>query len=79
MRYMHAIFSRPALVFDSAGRPTGPAHGHGTPMLGRFVACYMDDILVFSRTATEHQAHVRMVLETLRPAFRQSLKVRVRP
>ena len=65
MRYMHAIFSRPALAFDQAGRPTGPANGHGPSMLGSFVACYMDDILVFSRTAAEHQAHVRMVLETL--------------
>ena len=65
MRYTHAIFSRPALAFDQAGRPTGPANGHGPSMLGSFVACYMDDILVFSRTAEEHQAHVRMVLETL--------------
>jgi hypothetical protein len=63
---MHAIFSRPALAFDQAGRPTGPANGHGPSMLGSFVACYMDDILVFSRTAAEHQAHVRMVLETLK-------------
>ena len=63
---MHAIFSRPVLAFDREGCPTGPAHGHGLPMLGKFVACYMDDILVFSRTAAEHQAHVRMVLETLR-------------
>ena len=35
-------------------------------MLGTFVACYMDDILVFSRMAAEHQTHVRMVLEMLR-------------
>ena len=34
-------------------------------MLGTFVACYMDDILVFIRTAAEHRAHVRMVLATL--------------
>jgi hypothetical protein len=62
---MHAIFFRPALAFDRAGQPTGPANGHGPSMLGTFVACYMDDILVFSRTAAEHRAHVRMVLATL--------------
>ena len=35
-------------------------------MLGAFVACYMDDIIVFSKTRAEHERHVWMVLATLR-------------
>ena len=51
MRYMHSIFGRPALSFNSAGRarPVGP--GAGAPMLGRFrrfVQVYCDDILISS-------------------------------
>jgi hypothetical protein len=70
MRYMHSIFGRPALSFDSAGRPcrapgVGPSP-QTPPMLGRFVQVYCDDILIFSKTREEHLVHVRMVLETLR-------------
>ena len=36
------------------------------PFLRRFVVVYLDDILIYSKTAEEHQQHVRMVLETLR-------------
>ena len=36
-------------------------------MLGAFVACYMDNIIVFSKTLAEHKCHVLMVLATLRP------------
>ena len=53
MRYMHAIFSRPALAFDEDGRPTGPAQGPPTSMLGAFVAVYMDDVLVYSSGGLE--------------------------
>ena len=67
MRYMHSIFGRPALSFDSSGRVVpGLGPSPGPPMLGRFVQVYCDDILIFSKTRAEHLAHVRMVLETLR-------------
>ena len=36
------------------------------PYLDKFVIVYLDDILVFSKTAEEHQRHLRMVLELLR-------------
>ena len=65
MRYMHSIFGRPVLSFDSSGQVV-PGPGPGPPMLGRFVRVYCDDILIFSKTREEHLAHVRMVLETLR-------------
>ena len=66
MRYMYAIFSRPVLAFDEAGRGLPSPDGLRSPMLGKFVQVYMDDILIFSRTEAEHLIHVRMVLETLR-------------
>ena len=46
MRYMHSIFGRPVLSFDSAGRVCSHAGGGQAPMLGRFVQVYCDDILI---------------------------------
>ena len=64
-QYMHHVFGRPDLHFDANGRPTPTAAGHPPPMLGAFVACYMDDIIVFSKTRAEHEHYVWMVLATL--------------
>jgi hypothetical protein len=36
------------------------------PYIRKFVVVYIDDILIFSKTEAEHQAHVRLVLKVLR-------------
>ena len=56
--------------------PMGLANSPGTfqqlmnstfgDVLDRFVLCFLDDILIFSRTREEHMLHLRTVLERLR-------------
>lgn len=51
-----------------------PADGTGdvhTQLLG-FIMCYLDDILLASRTAAEHIFHLRLVLSILREHARLS-------
>lgn len=36
------------------------------PYLNKFVLVYLDDIMVFSKTAEEHEQHLRLVLQALR-------------
>ncbi|GAA5916771.1 hypothetical protein JCM5296_001318 [Sporobolomyces johnsonii] len=38
------------------------------PFLDSFVVVYLDDILVYSKTKEQHEAHVKQVLETMREA-----------
>jgi hypothetical protein len=40
--------------------------------LNQYCTVYVDDILIYSRTATEHAIHVRSVLEKLRTAGLQA-------
>jgi hypothetical protein len=35
------------------------------PFLDKFAVCYLDDILIFSKTLEEHRKHVRQVLDAL--------------
>ena len=37
-----------------------------TPLLGKFVVVYFDDILVYSKYIQEHVEHLRSVFQTLR-------------
>ena len=39
------------------------------PYLDQFVVVFIDDILVYSKDAQEHEQHLRMVLQILREKF----------
>ena len=36
------------------------------PYVGKFVVVYLDDILIFSKTAEDHLSHLKQVLQRLR-------------
>ena len=36
------------------------------PFIDQFVVVFIDDILIYSRSATEHEEHLRLVLQTMR-------------
>ena len=36
------------------------------PYLGKFCMCFIDDIIIFSRTIEEHREHCRLILQALR-------------
>jgi hypothetical protein len=36
--------------------------------LDKFVVCYLDDILIYSKNVEEHEEHVKLVLQKLRDA-----------
>lgn len=41
-------------------------HGEFGPYLDRFVVIFIDDVLIYSKTAEEHEQHLRTVLQLLR-------------
>ena len=36
------------------------------PYLDQFIICFIDDVLVYSKSVNEHAFHLRVVLQTLR-------------
>lgn len=44
----------------------GDGTGHEGPRLSAFVLLFIDDILIFSKTAEEHTKHLQIVFELLR-------------
>ena len=43
------------------------------PYVDQFVVVFIDDILVYSKDAQEHEQHLRIVLETLRARIKISI------
>ena len=36
--------------------------------IGKFVMCYLDDVIIYSKSTTEHQKHLQLVFEAIKEA-----------
>ena len=58
-----AVFQRTMASFFQ--KPFTKSDGTTVTALGTFIQVYMDDLLIYSKTAEEHLEHIRFVFETL--------------
>ena len=57
------------LPFGSTNAPVafmGLMNSMFNPYLDKFVIIFIDDILIYSRSRTEHEQHLRVILQMLR-------------
>ena len=65
----YGLFEYTVLPFGLCNAPsvfTQLMHSVLRPYLDKFVISYLDDILIYSKTAEEHKQHIRTILEALR-------------